>query len=122
MNWNPVGWEDLGEGGNPTTQGVSPNDEKDLMGFAKLGGLLGEPKPFTKELMRAAFWCPPHPPEVEVTDENVPYMQVYKKYQPDVWTPELRQWTMPLADGRNKTSIAILSKTNQNVIISINRF
>ena len=94
MNWNPVGWEDLMVGGNSTTQGVSPNDERDLMGFGKLGGLLGDPKPFTKELMRAAFWCPPHPPEVEVTDENVPYMQVYKKHQPDVWTPELRQWTM----------------------------
>ena len=49
------------------------------------------PPPFTQELMRAAFWCPPHPPEVEVTDDNVPYMQVYKKHQPDIWTPELRR-------------------------------
>ena len=63
------------------------------MGWAKIGGLLGSP-PFTKELMRATFWCPPHPPEVEVTDDNTPYMQVYKKYQPDIWTPELRQMTM----------------------------
>jgi phytoene dehydrogenase-like protein len=94
MKWNPVGWEDLMKGGNPTTQGVSPNSEKDIMGFAKMGGMLGQPKPFTKELMRATFWCPPHPPEIEVTDENVPYMQVYKKYQPDVVTSELRQWTM----------------------------
>ena len=51
-------------------------------------------RPFTRELMRATFWCPPHPPEVEVTDDNVPYMQVYKKHQPDVWTHELREMTM----------------------------
>ena len=31
---------------------------------------------------------------MEVTDENTPYMQVYKKYQPDIWTPELREMTM----------------------------
>ena len=63
------------------------------MGWAKLGGLLGQP-PFTKELMRATFWCPPHPPEVEVTDDNVPYMQVYKQHQPDIYTHELREMTM----------------------------
>ena len=63
------------------------------MGWAKLGGLLGGP-PFTKELMRATFWCPPHPPEVEVTDDNVPYMQVYKQHQPDMYTHELREMTM----------------------------
>lgn len=75
------------------TDGWRPISPKDQEGWAKLGGLLGSP-PFTKELMRAAFWCPPHPPEVEVTDDNTPYMQVYKKYQPDIWTPELRQMTM----------------------------
>ena len=75
----------------PTVGG--PISMQDKMGWAKLGGLLGSP-PFTKELMRATFWCPPHPPEVEVTDDNVPYMQVYKQYQPDVYTHELREMTM----------------------------
>jgi phytoene dehydrogenase-like protein len=44
--------------------------------------------------MRATFWCPPHPPEVATTDDNVPFMQVYKKYQQDVWTHELREMTL----------------------------
>ncbi len=94
MNWNPCDMNTLMASGNTTTEGIVPTTEKDLMGFAKMGGLLAESGTFTKELMRSTFWCPPHPPEVEVTNENVPYMQVYKKYQPDVWTPELRQWTM----------------------------
>lgn len=94
MKWNPADINKSMQLGSTTSQGIIPPGPKDLVGFAKLGGVLGQPKPFTKELMRATFWCPPHPPEIEVTDENVPYMQVYKKYQPDVWTPELRQWTM----------------------------
>jgi len=36
--------------------------DRDKLGWAKIGGLLGSP-PFTRELMRAAFWCPPHPPK-----------------------------------------------------------
>ena len=63
------------------------------MSWAKLSGMLGQP-PFIKELLRSIFWCPPHPPEVEVTAENVPYMQVYKQHQPDVWTEELLDMTM----------------------------
>ncbi len=94
MNWNPQDMNVLMASGNTTTEGIVPTSEKDMMGFAKMGGLLAESGPFTKELMRATFWCPPHPPEIDVTDENVPYMQVYRKYQPDVWTSELRQWTM----------------------------
>ena len=93
MAWNPaVAMTSLG-GEMLTTEGLVPITEKDMVGFAKLGGLLGQPG-FTKELMRATFWCPPHPPEVEVTDDNTPYMQVYKQYQPDVWTHELREWTL----------------------------
>ncbi len=76
------------ERGVATTYGVSPVSQKDQMGYAKLSGLLGQP-PFIRELLQATFWCPPHPPEVEVTAENIPYMQVYKKHQPDVWTEEL---------------------------------
>jgi beta-carotene ketolase (CrtO type) len=75
------------------SDGWHPITPKDQAGWGMLGGMFGSP-PFSRELLRATFWCPPHPPEVEVTDDNTPYMQVYKKYQPDVWTPELRQMTM----------------------------
>ena len=93
MEWAPVHPLEMNQGGLPCHDGWRPITEKDQMGWAKIGGMLGE-VPFTKELMRATFWCPPHPPEVEVTDENTPYMQVYKKYQPDICTPELRNMTM----------------------------
>ena len=76
-----------------TTEGTVPPSEKEVMGFAKLSGLLGQP-PFTKELCRATFWCPPHPPEVELTADNIPYMQVYKERAPDIWTEELLEATM----------------------------
>jgi len=93
MEWDPMNPLELNTGGLACTDGWRFPSDTDKMGWAKIGGLLGSP-PFTRELMRAAFWCPPHPPEVEVTDENTPYMQVYKKYQPDIWTPELREMTM----------------------------
>ena len=93
MEWDP-NFAATGEtAGLACTDGWRPISMNDKMGWAKLGGLLGQP-PFTKELMRATFWCPPHPPEVEVTDDNVPYMQVYKQYQPDLYTHELREMTM----------------------------
>jgi beta-carotene ketolase (CrtO type) len=79
--------------GVTTSSGMSPITEKDGLGYAKLSGLLTQP-PFIRELLRATFWCPPHPPEVEVTADNIPYMQVYKKYQPDVWTEELLDMDM----------------------------
>jgi len=84
--------EDVGRG-VATTYGLAPISQKDQMGYAKLSALLGQP-PFIKELLRATFWCPPHPPEVEVTADNIPYMQVYKKHQPDVWTEELLDMDM----------------------------
>jgi len=92
MEWDP----------NPTstteatlacTDGWRQATMKDKMGWAKIGGLLGQP-PFTRELMRATFWSPPHPPEIELTDDNVPYMQVYKQHQPDMYTHELREMTL----------------------------
>jgi phytoene dehydrogenase-like protein len=95
MDWSPIS-ENLArqkEGGVLTTEGVAPLTDKDVMGWAKLSGMLGQP-PFIKDLLRAIFWCPPHPPEVEVTAENVPYMQVYKQHQPDVWTEELLDMTL----------------------------
>jgi len=93
MSWDPMDMASKANTALTCTDGWRQPTDKDYEGWAKLGGLFGAP-PFTRELMRAAFWCPPHPPEVEVTDDNVPYMQVYRKYQPDIWTPELRQMTM----------------------------
>jgi phytoene dehydrogenase-like protein len=93
MEWDPNFTDTEKTGALACSDGWRPISMTDRMGWAKLGGLLGQP-PFTQELLRAAFWCPPHPPEIEVTDDNTPYMQVYKKYQPDIWTPELRQMTM----------------------------
>jgi beta-carotene ketolase (CrtO type) len=93
MTWHPdyAGMESVAA--LACTDGWRPISMQDKLGWGKLAGLLGSP-PFTKELMRATFWCPPHPPEVEVTDDNVPYMQVYKQYQPDIYTHELREMTM----------------------------
>jgi len=93
MSWDPKDFMSPAWSALACTDGWRPTSEKDQMGWAKLGGMLGQPM-FTKELLRATFWCPPHPPEVEVTDENTPYMQVYKQFQPDVWTSELREMTM----------------------------
>ena len=93
MTWHPdyAGMEN--SAALACTDGWRPISMQDKLGWAKLGGMLGAP-PFTKDLMRATFWCPPHPPEVEVTDDNVPYMQVYKQFQPDLYTHELREMTM----------------------------
>ena len=76
-----------------TGEGMYHVTDKDAMGWAKICGFLTSP-PFTTELLRATFWCPPHPPEVELTPENIPFMQVYKKHAPDVWTEELLEMTM----------------------------
>jgi len=98
MSWlNPEGTpRDIGQmrqTGVLTTEGRVPLTDKDILGWAKIGGMLGDP-PFTRELLRALCWCPPHPPEVEVTPDNIPYMQVYKQYAPDIWTEELLDMTM----------------------------
>jgi beta-carotene ketolase (CrtO type) len=94
MSWSPIDLEkSMGRIGQTSSEGIVPATQVDMTGIAKMSGLLADP-PFMRDLMRATFWCPPHPPEVEVTDETVPYMQVYKQHQPDVWTPELRDMTM----------------------------
>ena len=95
MDWSPQSKNlaDQQVRGVAVSTGLSPITDKDAMGWAKLAGLLTSP-PFTRDLLRSIFWCPPHPPEVEVTAENIPYMQVYKRYQPDVWTEELLDMTM----------------------------
>jgi phytoene dehydrogenase-like protein len=93
MNWDPTNPASPAYMALTCTDGYRSMSNKDIEGWAKLGGMLGSP-PFTRELLRATFWCPPHPPEVTVTDDNVPFMQVYKKYQPDIWTHELREMTL----------------------------
>ncbi|MBP1684386.1 MAG: amine oxidase [Deltaproteobacteria bacterium] len=93
MEWSPSMGAMEGTAGLACTDGWRPITPKDQMGWAKIGGLLGQP-PFTREVMRATFWCPPHPSAIEVTDDNVPYMQVYKQHQPDMYTHELREMTM----------------------------
>ncbi|MBI2170105.1 MAG: NAD(P)/FAD-dependent oxidoreductase, partial [Actinobacteria bacterium] len=34
----------------------------------------------TKELLRALFWSPPHPPELEIDPIDMPWWQVFRKY------------------------------------------
>ena len=70
--------------------GVSFATSKDLEGWIKMSGLSGG---FCQELLRATFWCPPHPQDVEVNAETIPFMQVYKERLPEAWTPELLEWT-----------------------------
>jgi phytoene dehydrogenase-like protein len=93
MNWDPSDPSTPANTALTCTDGFRPTTQKDMEGWTKLAGMFGSP-PYTKELLRATFWCPPHPPEVEVTDDNVPYMQVYRKHQPEIWTHELREMTM----------------------------
>ena len=89
MNWDPMDVLTIEATSLGCTDGWRRYTEKDMAGWGMLGGILGSP-PYTKELLRATFWCPPHPPEVEVTDDNVPYMQVYKEHQPEIWSPDVR--------------------------------
>jgi phytoene dehydrogenase-like protein len=94
MDWNPHETVELDrDRAFMTTEGLVPLTDNDILGWGKLTGQLGSP-PFFKELMRATFWCPPHPPEVELTAENIPFMQVYKQHQPELWTRELLEMTM----------------------------
>ena len=95
MDWNPnvpVDMSVLRQRGAMTTEGLVPNTNKDIAGWMKIGGISAKPM-FLKDLLRATFWCPPHPPEIELTKDNIPYMQVYKQHQPDVWTEELLEMT-----------------------------
>ena len=70
--------------------GVAFASSKDFDGWLKLSGTLNG---FCQELLRATFWCPPHPSYVEVNAETVPFMQVYKERLPEVWTPEMLEWS-----------------------------
>jgi len=79
--------------GPMTREGVLKVSDEDKMGWAKITGLLNNP-PFHKELMRATFWCPPHPGYIEPDEHTIPYMQVYKQHLPELWTGEMLEWTM----------------------------
>ena len=61
MEWDPVHTLEAGSD-LACTDGWRPIGDGDKMGWAKLAGMLGQP-PYTKELMRSAFYCPPHPSE-----------------------------------------------------------
>ncbi len=75
-----------------TSKGAQSITQKDMEGWAKIA-LMEDPMHY-RDLMRATFWCPPHPVGTELDENNIPYMQVYKKYAPDMWSKELMEITM----------------------------
>jgi len=88
-----MAWHQPEPDGTPTaliwnSDGVVEPTLKDLYGNLKLNGSLPD-NTYWKELMRAVYWCPPHPLDVEVTADNVPYMQVIKQHAPEMYTEEL---------------------------------
>lgn len=93
MDWNPSATVELDTDRYIFTgDGLSQVTEKDKMGWAKICCMLAGGDAF-RDLMRATFWCPPHPSYVELNEDNIPFMQVYKQRQPDVWTRELLEMT-----------------------------
>jgi len=93
MDWNPNVPVELDTDRYIFTgDGLSKVTEADMMGWAKMTLMLAGNDAF-RDLMRATFWCPPHPYGTELDEHNIPFMQVYKKYQPDMWTRELLEMT-----------------------------
>ncbi|MBX7159283.1 MAG: NAD(P)/FAD-dependent oxidoreductase [Acidimicrobiia bacterium] len=76
-----------------TRDGLSRVTDKDKMGWAKIACMLSGLDGF-RDLMRSTFWCPPHPAHVELNEDTIPFMQVYKQREPDVWSRELLEMTM----------------------------
>lgn len=95
MDWDPNVPVDRysGERYMYTRDGLSRVTEKDMMGWAKITCLLAGPEAY-RDLMRATFWCPPHPQHVELNEYTIPFMQVYKQHEPELWTRELLEMTM----------------------------
>ncbi len=97
MSWTPALPQpadgDRGGGGMFTTEGVVPITLKDIAGFAKLTGM-GSDQPYLKELLRAIYWCPPHPQDMETTVDDIAWVQVIKQRAPEIWTDELLEWSL----------------------------
>lgn len=75
-----------------TSGGVVEMSQKDIEGWVKIS-LMADPMHY-RDLMRATLWCPPHPKDVELDENTIPYMQVYKQHAPDMWSKELMEMTM----------------------------
>ncbi|MGQ9572252.1 MAG: phytoene desaturase family protein [Dehalococcoidia bacterium] len=98
MCWNPM----LGTARDPerrrqmgvlTTDGVVPLTDKDIQGWDTLMGI-GTQYPFLKDLLRAVYWCPPHPPEMQGSPEDVPWVQVLKEKAPEVWSESILEMNL----------------------------
>jgi beta-carotene ketolase (CrtO type) len=79
--------------GPMTRDGLVRVSDEDKMGWAKICGLLSDP-PCYRDLLRATFWTPPHPSHVELDENTIPYMQVFRDHMPELWTKEMLEWTM----------------------------
>jgi beta-carotene ketolase (CrtO type) len=75
------------------SDGLRPMTQKDAEGYMKITCMDKGNMAF-RDLMRATFWCPPHPVGTELDENNIPYMQVYKQHSPEVWSKELMEMTM----------------------------
>ena len=93
MSWTPTLLQERAGGGMLTTEGVVPITPKDIAGVGKLTGF-GTERPFLKELLRAIYWCPPHPRQTEMTPDDIPWVQVIKQRAPEIWTEELLEWSL----------------------------
>ncbi|MGQ9573566.1 MAG: phytoene desaturase family protein, partial [Dehalococcoidia bacterium] len=98
MSWNPeLGTlrdvETRKRIGATTTDGVVPLTDKDIQGWETLMGL-GTQYPFLKDLLRALYWCPPHPPEMQEGPEDVPWLEVIKEKAPEIWSDSLPEMTL----------------------------
>ncbi len=88
-----MAWHQVQPDGTPaaviwTSDGPVTPTLKDLGGALRLQAAHPD-NTYWKDLMRAVYWCPPHPPEVEITADNVPWMQAVKQNDPEMYTEEL---------------------------------
>jgi phytoene dehydrogenase-like protein len=57
---------------------------------ADVSGMLnGLSEPSQRELLRSIFWTPPHPAEIEVEREDLPWWQTFRKHVPGLWSDQL---------------------------------